>query len=88
MNIMGDIKRRWEVLSREERQKCIDEIIFFFEDERDEEIGIIAAENLLDFILHTVGVRTYNKGVEDSIAFMKDRMEDLQIDMGSLLKVQ
>ena len=83
---MGTVKRDWDVLSKEERQKAIDEIIYFFENERDEKIGIIAAEEIIDFFLQNIGVRIYNKGVEDSIVFLEKRMEDVQIDMNSLLK--
>lgn len=83
---MGKVKRNWDVLSKEERQQAIDDITYFFENERDEKIGIIAAGEIIDFFLQNVGMRIYNMGVEDSIVFLEKRMEDVQIDMNSLLK--
>ena len=41
---MTKIKRRWERLTDEERKLIKEEMILFFENERDEKIGIIAAE--------------------------------------------
>ncbi|MFW9881031.1 MAG: DUF2164 family protein [Candidatus Thorarchaeota archaeon] len=85
---MANIKRKWDFISKEYRKKCIREIIDFFqtEIEMDEEIGIIAAGNILNHFLQTVGLHLYNKGVEDSIVFLKERFEDLELDMEALLK--
>ena len=46
---MTKIKRRWERLSDEERKLAKDDLILFFENERDQKIGIIAAEEILNF---------------------------------------
>ncbi len=83
---MADIKRQWDMLSKEIKNKCIKDLIGYFETERDEEIGIIAAENLLDHFLQTVGLRIYNKGVEDSLGFIKERFESMALDMEALVK--
>jgi len=37
----------------------------------------LGAELLLDFILTNIGPHLYNKGIEDSYAYMSDRIEDL-----------
>jgi uncharacterized protein (DUF2164 family) len=83
---MAKIKRDWDLISDEKRKKSIGEIINFFKNERDEEIGMIAAESILDHFLQTVGVQLYNKGIEDSIHFLKERFDSIEIDMGALLK--
>ncbi len=83
---MADVKRNWDLLTDEERDARIQEIIDFFDHEREEKIGVIAARELLDFFLQTLGVQIYNKGVEDSILFMRDRFEMISIDMDSILK--
>jgi len=74
------------MLSDEYRQQVIKEVIDFCETEIDIEIGIISAEKILDQFLQTVGVNLYNKGVSDSMAFLKDRLDDIEVDMDSLLK--
>jgi uncharacterized protein (DUF2164 family) len=83
---MVEIKRKGDLLSKEEKRKIIPEIITFFKNERDEEIGIVAAEEILDFFLNNTGLELYNKGVENSVDFLKKRIEDLELDMEILLK--
>lgn len=83
---MKDIRRACDVLSEDKRKECIQEITSFFKDERDEDIGIIAAENLLNHFLQIVGFDLYNKGIDDAKNFLKIRFEDAEIDMDALLK--
>jgi uncharacterized protein (DUF2164 family) len=73
------------MLSDERRRKCIKDIIAFFQDERDTEIGVIAAEEVLDFFLETLAEDIYNKGVEDAKNVFKQKLEDLEIDLDMLL---
>ncbi len=83
---MEKTKRDWDLLTDEKRRTAIDRIIGFFKKERDEEIGVIAAENFLDLFLEETGPDIYNKGVEDSRLFLKSRLEGLELDMDALLK--
>ena len=85
---MDQIKRSWDVISKEKRTKFTEEFIQFFKEERGEEIGIIAAENLLDFFLQHLGMEIYNVGVEDAKMFFKKRFEDIEMDMDLHLKKQ
>lgn len=82
---MKEIKRKWDLLSKEKKESCIQEIITFFKQERDEEIGVIAAEDVLDFFLQNIGPTIYNKGVEDSKEQLKKSFEDLEVDLELLL---
>ncbi len=82
---MNEIKRKWDLLPKEKRKICIDEIITFFKQKRDEEIGMIAAEDVLDFFLQNIGTDIYNKGVEDSKNLLKRQFEDLEVDLDLLL---
>ena len=83
---MIDIKRKGDLLSKEKKRAVINEIITFFKTERQEDIGIVAAEEILDFFLENTGLELYNKGVEDARDFLKNRLEDLELDMEILLK--
>jgi len=80
------IKRNWDLISDEKRKQCIQGLIDFFKTERDEEIGLIAAENILNHFLQDIGIQLYNKGIEDSTTFLKERFENLELDMESMLK--
>ncbi|HBI25269.1 MAG: hypothetical protein UT41_C0003G0037 [Candidatus Wolfebacteria bacterium GW2011_GWC2_39_22] len=59
-------------------------ITAFFQDERDEEIGIIAAGEILDFFLQTIGDDVYKKAVGDVKKLLKERMDDLDIELDLL----
>ena len=82
---MTKVKRNWERLSDEERKSVIEDLILFFENERDEKIGIIAAEEVLNFFLISVGNKLYNKGIDDAKKVLKNRYEELQFDLDDLL---
>jgi uncharacterized protein (DUF2164 family) len=64
-------------LSKETREYMIKEIKRYFSNERDEEIGDLAASLFLDFIIEELAPEFYNQGVYDSCNFMKDKSEDL-----------
>lgn len=83
---MATVKRSWDIISDEKRHAVITDIINYFECERGEKIGVVATGELLDFMLQCIGPDLYNKGVEDSLALIKERFHNLEIDMGAILK--
>ena len=74
------------MLSEEQKKVAIENIIDFFATQRDEKIGIIAAEDLLDFFLETFGDAIYNKGIDDSKKFLQEQINDLPINLELTLK--
>lgn len=64
-------------LSKEIKDHMITEIKQYFLNERDEELGDLAAALFLDFIIDELAPEFYNQGVYDSHNFMKDKSEDL-----------
>nr|WP_277717579.1 DUF2164 domain-containing protein [Priestia flexa]WEZ10301.1 DUF2164 domain-containing protein [Priestia flexa] len=62
---------------KRKKKVLIEEIQTYFLNERDEEIGELAAGLLLDFFIDKIAVEFYNLGVEDSYRYMSDRLEDL-----------
>ena len=73
-------------LSKTEKQKLINEIQTFFQEERGEEIGIIAAEIVLEFMIENIGKHAYNKALDDAKGWFEQRLEDLSIDYSLLYK--
>lgn len=49
----------------------------YFLKERDEEIGDLAATIFLDFIVEKMAPVFYNLGVQDSIGYLQDKLNDL-----------
>jgi uncharacterized protein (DUF2164 family) len=73
-------------LSLEEKNKFIGKIQNFFETERDETIGVIAAEKALDFFMEELGVLIYNRSVDDARKWLLRKFEDLETDFDQLYK--
>ena len=64
-------------ISKETRGDMISSIKNYFEKEREEELGDLAAGLILDFIIEDLASDFYNQGVYDSYQFMNNRCEDL-----------
>ena len=76
--------QKFDVVSEEKRMEALKNIIAFFQDERGEEIGLIAAGEILDFFLQTIGDDVYKKAVGDVKKLLKERMDDLDIELDLL----
>ncbi len=66
------------VLDRERREDMVKAIVHYFKNERDEEIGQLAASLFLDFVVEKLAPEFYNQGVLDSCAYMNEKVEDMQ----------
>ena len=73
-------------LSREEKAVLMKEIQDFFLNERDEQIGLIAAETVLDFFLENIGLFIYNKALDDAKLWFMKSMEDMEFNFDLLYK--
>ncbi|WP_242967510.1 DUF2164 domain-containing protein [Herbinix hemicellulosilytica] len=60
--------------------------MYFFETERDEKLGIIGSEMILDFFLVSLGPVIYNKALDDAKRWFDKRFEDIEADYYSLYK--
>lgn len=82
---MRDGKNTYD-LSSEQRRKLQEEIIYFFQEERDEELGIIGAETVLDFFLDVLGEIIYNKALDDAKRWLNRTVENAESDFYALYK--
>lgn len=64
-------------LKKEKKDEMIKAVKRYFLDERNEEVGDIAASILLDFIMQEMAPEFYNQGVDDAYNLIKDRTEDI-----------
>jgi uncharacterized protein (DUF2164 family) len=64
-------------LTKEQREGMVSAIKTYFIEEREEEIGDLAANIMLNFIIEKLAPEFYNVGVYDSYKYMSDRVEDL-----------
>jgi len=73
-------------LTEEDKKKLLEEIKWFFEEERDEQLGIIASEKILDFFLETMGDYIYNRALDNTKQWYSKRMENIESDFYALYK--
>ncbi len=73
-------------LKKEEKVKLVSEIQRFFYTERDEEIGIIAAEDVLEFFMENIGKTVYNRALDDAKIWRMKRNEEIELDYDILYK--
>jgi len=80
-------KRKWDfLLTQDERKTAAREIATYFENEFEQELGIIATEDLLDFMLDIIWWHIYNKAIEDSRTTMRENFGNLDVTISSLLR--
>lgn len=64
-------------LKKEVRAVLVESIKRYYWNEREEELTNLGAELMLDFMVNEIGPYIYNQGIEDSYAYMNERIEDL-----------
>lgn len=64
-------------LSKGKKDEMIAAIKNYFFNEREEEIGTLAAGMILNFIMDELAPEFYNQGVYDAYRYMSDRVEDM-----------
>ncbi len=64
-------------LNKEVRVVLVENLKRYYWNERNEELSNLGAQLLLDFIVNDIGPYIYNQAVEDSYAYMDERIEDL-----------
>lgn len=52
-------------------------IVDYFSKERDEDMGILASQLVLDFFLEELAPYAYNQGIEDANVYIRDKLDDL-----------
>lgn len=83
---MPEIKRSWDLLPKESRDDAIRKIITYFNTEKEMEIGILGATEILDFFLQISAETIYNQAVQDTKKIIQEKLADLEVDLDLLLK--
>lgn len=83
---MPNIKRTWDLVPQGKKDIFIRQITDWFGTEKEIELGVIAAEEIMDFFMETIGREIYNKAVDDSKAVIGQGFENMEIDLALLHK--
>ncbi|MCA1012913.1 DUF2164 domain-containing protein [Halobacillus halophilus] len=73
-------------LKKEEKDYVIAKIQEYFEFERGEEIGDLAADQLLQLMIEELGPFIYNRGVQDARQMVEQKVMNLDEDLMSLTR--
>lgn len=73
-------------LPKEQRDQIIEQIQQFFELERSETIGTLAAGEVLDFMIKEIGPHLYNHAINDARTTVLERMQTLEDELYALEK--
>ena len=65
------------ILSEANKRDMKEKIVRYFSQERNEDLGELASELILDFVVEQLAPTIYNQGVEDAHNYMNDKIEDL-----------
>ncbi|MCB9495635.1 MAG: DUF2164 family protein [Fibrobacteria bacterium] len=68
-------------LTKGQRQRLVADLQAWFQDERGERLGELAASLLLDFLQEKAAGAWYDLGVQDALALVQDRSERLVDDL-------
>ncbi|MFD1039783.1 DUF2164 domain-containing protein [Virgibacillus byunsanensis] len=64
-------------LSTDKKESLVETIKVYFEQERDEKIGDLAAVLILEFFMEKLAPTFYNIGIEDGHALMTEKVDDM-----------
>ncbi len=71
-------------LPKEHKELLINNIQSYFETERSEDIGELAAETFLDFMIKQLGPVIYNQAINDARSVVMQQMERVEEEIYSL----
>lgn len=83
---MKNDKSNLSLISDEKKRGAVEAIIAFYKRERDEEIGVIAAEEILEFVIDLVGKDIFNKGIDETVRLVQDRLSGVWMDVEAIVK--
>jgi len=71
--------RKWDIPDKALSQKCIDGVITRVQDIDDPaHVGMVAAQDIIDIVLETMGPEIYNKAISDTTTFLKDKFSEIE----------
>jgi uncharacterized protein (DUF2164 family) len=72
------MKRKFDTFSKEIERQCVDAVITRIEEIESDTVGVIAAQDVIDIVVQTLGPEIYNMGVRDTKKLLQDRFSDIE----------
>ncbi len=83
---MTHTRKSFDVLDSSQKRKVMKDIVDYYTTEHDEEIGVIKAEDILDFFLETLHPHIHNNAIEEAKSEVKNKFDELDVDLELLRK--
>ena len=78
------MKRKWDLMSSEKQRKCIDEVITRIEEIENSNVGVIAAQDIIDIVAQNLAPDVYNKAIKDVTKSLRDHFADIEAEIDLL----
>ncbi len=75
-----------DILNEQDKARMCDEIVAFFREEHDLELGVIGTGKILDFFQEMLGERVYNRALDDAKKFYERYADNMETDYYALYK--
>lgn len=76
--------KKFDNVSDEIRKKCIGEVITRVQEIDDSEIGVIAAQDIIDIVTQNMGPEIYNMALHDTQKLLQEKISDIEFEIDSL----
>ncbi len=73
--------RKWDITDEQTHKQCVDEIIARVDEQEGSELGVIAAQEVIDIVAKYIGPQAYNTALKDTKKILEDKLADIEVDM-------
>lgn len=66
------------------KRKCVDEVITRVEEIESEQVGVIAAQDIVDIVVENYGPHIYNMALQDTKKLLQEKLSDVEYEIDAL----
>jgi len=78
------MKRKFNSINKEISRKCVAEVITRVQEIDGSEVGVIAAQDIIDIVTQNITPEIYNMGLRDAKKLLNERFSDLETEIDLL----
>lgn len=75
------MNRKWDITDETIKKQCIEEVIARVEEIEGEQVGMIAAQDIIDIVVSNFAPEVYNKALFDVQVMLQQRLGDIEVDI-------
>ena len=76
--------KKFSDIPKELNDKCIAEVITRVEEIESENVGVIAAQDIIDIVIQNLGPEIYNTALRDAKQLFVEKMTDVELEIDQL----